>query len=314
MPVVRRKLHASLDPADTDQRNIDALDLVSDIRVTVLAEFTRDSPAGDGGAIRDLNSFTAAVASNACYQYLRAKFPIRTQQRNRLRYVLTHKDGYSMWTSGAGQVLCGLKVWERANVSPVPLGETVRLPEPHSPQRGDDPRTYLAAVECVLTRVRGPVLFDELVENLMVTFGLTEQIEVQCGTDVGSFDIEGSVPDLTPLPDQQLEGLDELGELWRKIKVQLSLNQRIALLLNLRGPASEGLINVLPMSRVASVREIAGVLGFEAEEFAGVWASLPWDDRRIAEHLGITRQQVINLRQSARAKLAKNLDRRRAGK
>ena len=44
-----------------------------------------------------------------------------------------------------------------------------------------------------------------------------------------------------------------------------------------------------------------------AEELAGMWNSLPLDDRGIAERLGITRQQVINLRKSARARLARRM-------
>jgi hypothetical protein len=44
-----------------------------------------------------------------------------------------------------------------------------------------------------------------------------------------------------------------------------------------------------------------------AEELARMWNDLPIDDMRIATRLGIKRQQVINLRKAARARLARRL-------
>ena len=43
------------------------------------------------------------------------------------------------------------------------------------------------------------------------------------------------------------------------------------------------------------------------DDFAEVWKDLPWSDLRIAERLGITRQQVINLRKCARERLARRM-------
>jgi len=44
-----------------------------------------------------------------------------------------------------------------------------------------------------------------------------------------------------------------------------------------------------------------------AESFAEVWNDLPLEDARIAELLGLTRQQVINARKSGRERLARRL-------
>jgi hypothetical protein len=40
-----------------------------------------------------------------------------------------------------------------------------------------------------------------------------------------------------------------------------------------------------------------------------LWDELPLDDLKIAARLGMTRQQVINLRKSARARLARRMER-----
>jgi hypothetical protein len=58
---------------------------------------------------------------------------------------------------------------------------------------------------------------------------------------------------------------------------------------------------------VAGIRQIAEILEFPAEEFAAMWNVLPMDDLAIAAKLGVTRQQVINLRKSARERLLRRI-------
>jgi len=56
---------------------------------------------------------------------------------------------------------------------------------------------------------------------------------------------------------------------------------------------------------VASLCDIAVALGMTVEQLAGLWVDLPIDDYSIAQLLGVTRQQVINLRKSARERLTR---------
>jgi hypothetical protein len=58
---------------------------------------------------------------------------------------------------------------------------------------------------------------------------------------------------------------------------------------------------------VANMRKIADVLEFQADTFAAMWNRLPLDDNAIAQYLGVTRQQVINLRKSSRDRLARRM-------
>ena len=303
-PIVRRKLHASLEPHDTTPRNLDALELVGDIRVTLLTELSRE-PANGNIHIRDLNSFASAVAANACYQYLRSKFPVRTQQRNRLRYVLTHKKGYTLWKDGSGQTLCGLERWQLSGERPVAI-EKERTAAICRDSSFDNARAYLSVIESLLDDMGGPVRFDELVQFLMEHFGIADRVEVQQSVDPERLSPSEGMIDHANRPDLKLETTVALERLWKKIK-DLKVNQRRALLLNLRDGGSEGIISVLPLSGVASIREIAGVLEFDVREFTSIWNSLPWDDLKIAEYFGTTRQQVINYRHDARVRLARLL-------
>ena len=62
---------------------------------------------------------------------------------------------------------------------------------------------------------------------------------------------------------------------------------------------------MFPAAGVASVRDMAAALEVSPEEFASLWNDLPLEDAKVAERLGLTRQQVINLRKSARERLAR---------
>ena len=94
--------------------------------------------------------------------------------------------------------------------------------------------------------------------------------------------------------------------MWKEI-CDLPLRHRAALLLNLRDSHGADALELFQLTRVAGIHEIAKSLDFQPEDFARIWNRLPLDDAAIADHLGLKRQQVINLRQSARARLSRRL-------
>jgi DNA-directed RNA polymerase specialized sigma24 family protein len=109
-------------------------------------------------------------------------------------------------------------------------------------------------------------------------------------------------------PDQawQVEKRMFLQRLWDELQ-QLPPNQRAALLLNLKDASGQGCITLFPATGVATLRQLAQVLQLTTEKFAELWNDLPLEDSRIAELLGLTRQQVINARKSGRERLARRL-------
>jgi hypothetical protein len=85
------------------------------------------------------------------------------------------------------------------------------------------------------------------------------------------------------------------------------LGQRVALLLNLRDAAGNDALILFTLKGITSLRKIAEVVEFEVDAFARMWNQLPWDDKSIGQYMGLTRQQVINLRKSARERLARRM-------
>ena len=92
--------------------------------------------------------------------------------------------------------------------------------------------------------------------------------------------------------------------LWTGI-AQLPPPQRAALLLHLRDDRGGPALALLPASGVASIPRIAEALEMPVDDLAELWNRLPLPDSEIGPRLRLDRQQVINLRSTARQRLAR---------
>lgn len=106
---LRNKLHISLKLTDFSRENQDALELFSEVKLLLISELTKLKSNNNGKIIENLNSYTASVTINAYRQYLRAKYPLRRQLKNKLRYLLTHHPKFSLWENENGVWFCGFK-------------------------------------------------------------------------------------------------------------------------------------------------------------------------------------------------------------
>jgi len=68
-------------------------------------------------------------------------------------------------------------------------------------------------------------------------------------------------------------------------------------------------LSVFLTTGTASLRAVAATLDMDLGDVARLWAALPLPDNAIAARLGATRQQVINLRKAARARLSRRMAR-----
>jgi hypothetical protein len=154
-------------------------------------------------------------------------------------------------------------------------------------------------VTLVFERLGAPVELDELVAIVGQIWGVED---TPSAPESAAREVESGAED----PGERLDLRRWMTELWAQIR-ELPLAQRAALLLNLRCSAETAAVGLLPLTGVASIREIANTLEWEAEELAAVWNRLPLDDLAIAARLGVSRQRVINLRKSARERLSRRM-------
>ena len=304
--IIRYKLR--LNSSQASQR-AEADDIYQEALLQFVAQLQhfRKEPAKH--PIGDLRGITAVIAHRTCSRWMRKQFPERHALKTRLHYLLTRQRGMAIWKDQDGKSVAGFSVWQAKNKQPltpeienlstnkVLLGQ-VRMVKSGKPQE------LSSALATIFNQIGGPTDFDELVSFVASLLGIRDQpLEPLSDDD----DAVGFVPP-SEEPDQawQIEKRMFLQRLWEELQ-ELPANQRSALLLNLKDASGHGCITLFPATGIANVKKIAEVLEMPLNDFARLWHELPLEDARIAELLGITRQQVINARKSGRERLARRL-------
>ena len=185
--------------------------------------------------------------------------------------------------------------------SPLPSSGVILEMFPKKHGRDVPPVELLTAI---FERAAHPVEFERLVALAAEFWQITD-------SPLESVDNPEREPDkesinLTPGVDVLLEQRLYLEKLWSEV-CELPVLQRAALLLNLRDAQGGSAIFFIPHLGIASQKQIAEILGLPEQEFSTLWNDLPLDDARIAEMFGVTRQQVINLRKTARERLVRRM-------
>jgi DNA-directed RNA polymerase specialized sigma24 family protein len=298
--VIRFKLR--LDPGV----RADAADLAQEALAQWLAEVRKLSARPDDRPIIDARGLAATIAYRVCYGWLRRQSPRRHALRNRLQYALTRQAGLALWTDRRNLSIAGFAEWRDRSLAPseklrqLPDDERflARVRRPDADGQAPKLNDLLAAI---FDYVGGPVAFDDLVR--VVAALLQVKDEPPASTDERMDGAEIASGEDVAL---QIEKRIFLERLWREV-LELPRAQRVALLLNLRDADGHGCLALFPVTGVATLREIADAVELPAELFADLWTRLPLDDATIAGLLKLKRQQVINLRKSARERLARRL-------
>ena len=270
-----------------------AVDEIDDVRSTVALNLVRKlRSAGDGEdeSIREFDDYVATLTYRTVYDFMRSRYPERARLKNRIRYALGHDARLALWNAADGMV-CGLRGWAGR--------EDTR--EGFAVSRGIATRVMLDrsrphdALAAIFERAGRPLGLDVLVDVVAELWGVVESRLELANDDLGT---------RTPDHAARYETRQFLETLWDEIRL-LPRNQRAALLLNLRDPDGVNAVALLVLVGVAQFDAIAEAIGLSREELASLWETLPLDDATIALRLELTRQQVINLRRSARERLAR---------
>ena len=304
--VIRYKLHLNSHRAT---QRAEADDLYQEALLQLLAQLQQFRREPGVRPIADVRGMAAVIAHRTCSGWMRRQFPERHALKNRLHYLLTRQRGLALWQGEDGKTLAGFAAWQgqkrAANANR--LGDSSGLEglpaRVHVPV-GDKPQELADALAAIFNQVGGPVEFDELVRLLASLLGVRDQpFESLPEND----DAGAAAPSAVELdPAWHIEKRIFLQRLWEELQ-QLPRNQRAALLLNLKDSGGFGCITLFPATGVATLRQLADALEMSADEFARLWNDLPLEDARLAEMLGLTRQQVINARKSGRERLARRL-------
>jgi RNA polymerase sigma factor (sigma-70 family) len=310
--IIRSRLRYHTDYRGSASERQDADDACSEAFVRLLERLKecRSHPAEK--AIGNFRGFVAVTAYHVCHQYLRGKYPQRQILKDKLRYLLTHQPGLGLWPGESGKLHCGFAAW-RGQKEDWPRENRLRqLPDELQTVmqtalgRADFHRLNPAElVAAIFNQAGHPLEFDELVSVVAALRAVREQV-AQSAADEERDDPFANIADHRVNVAAEAEQRHFLKWLWTEIG-HLPVRQRMALLLNLRDEQGGGVVALLPVTGVASIRQIAAMLEMPLEELARLWPELPLEDSAIARRLSLTRQQVINLRKCARERLGRRI-------
>jgi len=310
--IVKHKLRVPAGFSSDSRSGEDAEDMRSEVLVQLLSRLSelKENPAEKG--INNFQGYVAAITYSAWHEHLRRKHPQRHMLKNKLRYLLTHRASFAVWEGDDKQLLCGLAGWENQESA---ITATRRIKElaagPEACERAglsahDIQRWDLASLVATVFRYLGACVdLDDLVNLLAQWTGVSDHAPQGVGDEETEDPFE-RIADPHELIDTELQRRTYLRRLWAEIR-ELKPHQRVALLLNLRDENGGDVVSVFPVAGIATISEIADALSMPAERLATLWNELPLDDITIATHLSVTRQQVINLRKSARERLARRM-------
>ncbi|HWT01421.1 MAG TPA: hypothetical protein VN256_14325 [Pyrinomonadaceae bacterium] len=251
--------------------------------------------------INNLRSYVAALTRTTCDEYLRHKYPQRRYLKDKLRYQLATRDEFALWEAADGVWLAGLADWAGRAAIESPDRDALAARLGALDAHAQSTQELLRAIFHAAAQ---PLELEYLTALVASLWGIEDRPHESLDASGGALAEQLAYPQADAAA--VLESRELLDRLWAEI-CQLPRRQRVALLCNLRNQHGVNVITLLPATGVVGVEQIASALEIPLPEFEQLWAALPLDDLRLAQYLGATRQQVINLRRSARDRLARRL-------
>jgi hypothetical protein len=290
-------------PIDTQA----ASDLKSEVHMNLWIRLRKCREGGE--QIRCWSTYVKQTTHNVWRTYLRHKRPAWHALKNRIRYVLRWDDELALWENDNGEWLCGLAQWRSR-----PAVEAERLTsivngslsiDAQGSAGGRSPKDLARQARSFFRQVDGPVDLDTFV-GVLLRLQATDYHLISADEPAVAKSITAAGAPI----DEEIARRETLEKLWTEI-CALPPNQLDALLLNLRGDDGLPAIELFVLARVATFAEVGHALGLAPDDFARLWPQLPLDDATIGSMIGKTRQQVINLRKSARDRLKRRIRRTR---
>ena len=307
----------------------EAEELCSEAVLNVLRWLRKLKSNDEAQEVRNFQGLVAVIAYRVCSEYMRQVDPDRASLVKKIRYHLTSNPAFEVWQNDDKEWICGFAKWRSdaetgSAAGSIEVAGSIgrdRAASNNNAERGDAFGSFrqelspqaeagIKGVPDLLTAVfdwaRAPMLLHELMD-IAVRWWRTKEGRATAGPEPGfeSRPLECVADPGTDIAGR-LEGRQHLRLAWDEI-MKLPERQRAALLLNLRDPGGDGAIALFPFLGIVSFEEIARALSMSPDDLIDIWDSLPLSDMDIAARLGATRQNVVNLRRSARERLQRRL-------
>ena len=300
--IMRSKLRLSIDKSSNQTEHNDANDLCQDSITRLISHLKRLRANSSGVAISSFDDFVARITFNVYNNYVRLKYPLRHKLKRQLEYQLKSRKEFDLWKVASEQ-WAGFAEWRNSSWqnkhAPV-LNQMQSFFNAQFDETTHQQISQLVLLSKIFEWTEKPIAFDHLIDIVAGFYGIR---------DHASEDWLEELPSGREAADetQNLEFRENLRLVWKEIQ-SLPIRQRYALLLNWKSNANDSIVNTLITWDLATTQTIAEALEMDPGELERIWNSLPLKDAEIGNLLGdLSIQTVINLRKSARERLARKL-------
>lgn len=297
---MRKKMYLSFayPGADSPENNVE--DICSEARLNVVRTLRRLRNEPDQQPIRDFKNYVGSIFFQVWDKQLRMQHPARWRLKNQVRYLLRRHSTFGLWNTEDGVFVAGLARW-RGKDADSKATAYQQIMAGNIPiffnRKTTETRRLMQVIKSIFEISGCPFELDDLVTAVAHALGIPET-----GTRHPDPDALLQIADSRPDIFEQHQNREYLRALWNEIR-ELPLRQRMALLFSLRDSTGRALVPLFPLLGIAAIADIACVLEITYQQMLSFWNRLPMDDSAISELLAISRQQVINLRKSARERL-----------
>ncbi|HEY6333235.1 MAG TPA: hypothetical protein VI756_28180 [Blastocatellia bacterium] len=290
----------------------DADDLYGEVVLELLGRLRTLRTNEDAAAITDFRGFVRLLCYRVCSKQARKLDPGRHSISGRVRYQLTVNPDFAIWPDERDEWVCGLKKW-RDEGRPIWTSRSSEAGDLFAFFRnalGSEDTARIKGVPDLVAALfewaDTPIELEDVIDLAAKFLGQTDPATLPGSLKRSQLESSDYIVDPRVDIATEIERRAHLDRVWTEVK-GLPLRQRRALLLNLRDTLGQGAAALIPITGVASIKELADVLEMPSEELRGIWNDLPLDDATIASRLGLSRQQVINLRRAARERLQRRI-------
>jgi hypothetical protein len=322
---VRHKLRVTLSATDYREQNLDAQDVLSEIRLKLVRKLSANQESeseqsenqqsknkhsennepesrepAQGAAssrVEDFRAYAATAAYHCCADYLRAKHPERASLKNLLRRVMEKLPGFAVWQSPDGDLLCGYAGWpgqkkpnaDQASVAKLrnSPGEFPAAANPRKHLNALTAQDWQALLDGILTYLGGPLSLDDLIAIVAPIVGMQDSEQ---DTAESSRDDDERPTAIEQAPSREPSSYSIRLAVERLTLLWIAIAHllpwhRISYLLNM----PDGDLDAFPYYGVATRQQIGEALALKDTQFEAAWIELKLDAEAREKAMGTRR-------------------------
>ncbi len=307
--IIMARLHSCF---NNYERHPDFEDLYSEVKTKLVTYLKELRAAPNARPCKDFRGYVAAIAHNACNDYLRQLYPARTRLYKQVRDLLHAHPDFAIWRtkdeSNRSDWICGFDSWQEVkNTSKATdwLHQFYESPGAVIDRLAQGADIQLMELDdlvaAILNQVGEPIGLDDLVTVIADIKGIKDLPAISFDSD--EQDLAQNLSDSRVRIDTILEMREPLKMIWEALR-QLPRDEFKVYMLYAQDTAGEDLITLFLAAKIVTASQIADQLDLSMDQFQDLLITkLPLDNESIAKELGIKVKRVYKLRFQAGKRL-----------